>query len=81
MLSKIPTESTKIITQYVSGTSRNFFLGSGLCYAIQNEKYWDLPFLFLFPAIYAGYNTFKNKDDIVKYINQNSGLNIRFKYS
>lgn len=81
MLSKIPTESTKIVTQYVSGTSRNFFLGSGLCYAIQNEKYWDIPLLFLFPAIYAGYNTFKNKDDIVKYINQNSGLNIRFKYS
>ena len=53
MLSKIPTESTKIITQYVSGTSRNFFLGSGLCYAIQNEKYWDIPLLFLFPAIYA----------------------------
>ena len=81
MLNKIPTESTKIITYYASGTVQNFFLGSGLCYAIQNEKYWDLPLLFLFPGIYAGYNTFKNKDEIVKYINQNSGLNIRFKYS
>jgi hypothetical protein len=75
------TESTKIITQYISGTARNFFLGSGLCYTIQNEKYWDIPVLFIFPTIYAGYNTFKNKDNIIKYINQNSGLNIRFKYS
>ena len=33
----------------------NFLVGSGLCYSIQNEKYWHIPFVLFFPTAYTGY--------------------------
>jgi len=54
-----------IITHYVMGTSRNFLMGGSLCFAIQSEKYWEIPILFVFPSIYSGFYAFKNKDHII----------------
>ena len=42
-------------------------MGASLCYAIQNEKYWEIPVLVLFPTAYSGYHSYKNKDDILAY--------------
>ena len=48
---------------------RNILLGAGLCFAIQNEKYWHIPVTVIFPSVYAGYQTFKHTDSIVRCIN------------
>jgi len=33
---------------------------------MQNERYTHLPVIFLVPSIYAGYNLFENKEDVIK---------------
>jgi hypothetical protein len=58
----------RFITNYHLGSIRNVLLGAGLCYAVQNEKYTHLPIIFLVPSIYAGYNLFENKDDVVNFV-------------
>lgn len=60
-------EPAKVVTQYVFGATRNFMLGSGLCYAIQNERYLHVPLVVLFPSIYAGYHSYQNKEHILRY--------------
>jgi hypothetical protein len=62
-------EPIKFITNYHLGSIRNVFLGAGLCYAVQNERYTHLPVIFLVPSIYAGYNLYENKDDVMKWLN------------
>jgi len=58
-----------IIQHYMYGVTRNILAGGGLCYAIQNEKYLQTPLTILFPSIYAGYHLFKNKDKVLRWIN------------
>jgi hypothetical protein len=53
---------------FLYGSTRNLLLGAGTCYAIQREKYWHLPIVFVIPSIYAGYQAYKNKDEIKRYI-------------
>jgi len=53
---------TKVIP---NGTVNSFLFGSGLCYTIQNEKYWHIPLVLFFPAAYTGYQIYKNKDEII----------------
>jgi len=60
-----------IMTHFVMGTTRNFLMGGSLCYAIQNEKYWEIPILFIAPSIYSGYYAFKNKDIIINDLKKN----------
>jgi len=47
------------------GTISSFLLGSGLCYTIQNQKYWHIPLVLFFPTAYTGYQIYKNKDDVI----------------
>ncbi len=61
-------EPMKHIANYHFGTVRNLFLGASLCFAVQKEKYGHLPAILFFPSIYAGYNLFENKDDVVKWL-------------
>jgi hypothetical protein len=42
--------------------------GAGLSYAIEKEKYTEVPLTIFFPSMYAGYHLFKNKDDVIKMI-------------
>jgi hypothetical protein len=58
----------KYVTNFIVGTPRNFLLGAGLSYAIQNELYTHIPFIFLTPSIYAGYQSHNNKDSIITWI-------------
>jgi len=61
----------KLVTNnnhYIFGTTRNLFLGAGLCFAIENKKYWEAPVVFIFPSIYVGYQSFKNRDIIIENI-------------
>jgi len=61
----------KLVTNnnhYIFGTTRNIFLGAGLCFAIENEKNWEIPIAILFPSIYIGYQSFKNRDTIISYV-------------
>lgn len=61
-------DPVKYITNYHLGSIRNVLLGAGLCYAVQNEKYTHVPIIIFAPSIYAGYNLFENKDDVVKWL-------------
>ena len=58
----------KFITNHHLGSIRNVLLGAGLCYAVKNERYTHLPVIFLVPSIYAGYNLYDNKDEVVKWL-------------
>lgn len=58
----------KYITNYHLGSIRNVLLGAGLCYAVKKEQYTHLPVIFFVPSIYAGYNLYENKDDVVKWL-------------
>ena len=49
---------------------RNILLGSGLCFSIQQETYWHIPAVVMFPSVYAGYQTFKYKDSIARYLHE-----------
>ena len=61
-------EPMRYITNYHLGSFRNLLLGAGLCFAVQNERYIHLPVIILVPSIYAGYNLFENKDNVVKWL-------------
>jgi uncharacterized membrane protein YeiH len=61
-------EPIKYITNYHVGSIRNVLLGASLCFAVQNERYTHVPVICLFPSIYAGYNLYKNKDNVVKWL-------------
>jgi hypothetical protein len=70
IVSKINIDTTKTLTHqllHVTPT-RSFFLGAGLYYSISIEKYWHIPLVILFPSAYAGYHTFKNKEQVKKFI-------------
>ena len=65
--------NTQFISQTITRVIPNevissFLLGSGLSYAIQNEKYMHIPLVLLFPTAYTGYHVYKNKESITQYI-------------
>jgi hypothetical protein len=47
---------------------RNILLGAGICYAIEQDKYWHIPFAFIFPSVYAGYQGYKCRDAVRSFI-------------
>jgi hypothetical protein len=61
-------EPIKYITNHHFGSVRNLLLGASLCFAVQKERYTHLPIILVAPSIYAGYNLFENKDDVVNWI-------------
>lgn len=67
-LSKLTPETTKYITNYVFGPTRNILLGMSLAYAYEKEKYLHFPIIFLFPSVYAGFNIYKNKESIKEWL-------------
>lgn len=50
------------------GFVRNFTLGAGMAWAISQEKYWHLPFIFFIPSPYAGYQAFKHRDAVREFV-------------
>lgn len=42
-------------------------MGVGMAWAVQREKYWHLPFIFLWASPYAGYQTFAHRETIVEW--------------
>lgn len=63
----------KIIT--VSNFS-NMLVGAGLCYAIENQTYYNIPFILLFPSIFTGYNMYKNRREICNTLKTNTSFYI-----
>ncbi len=43
---------------------RNILAGAGICYAIEESKFWHVPIAFFFPSIYTGYQGYKNRVQI-----------------
>lgn len=39
----------------------SFFFGSGLCFVLEEKKYYHIPIVIFFPVVYGGYNIFKNR--------------------
>lgn len=66
------TQFPKIIPYNVYGTVRNILAGAGLCYAVQNKRYTEIPFTLVVPSVYAGYHVYKNKEDVVRWIKEMS---------
>jgi hypothetical protein len=62
----------KIIRYNVYGTVRNILSGAGLCYALQNKKYEEIPLTLVFPSVYTGYHVYKNKEDVVRWVKESS---------
>lgn len=56
------------IMTYTANAGSMFFLGCGIAYIIEEKKYEHLPIFVLFPSIYCGYNMYKNRDKIIKYV-------------
>ena len=67
---KLQEAAAKHITHNVRhfGFTRNFAMGIGMGWAIQQEKYWHLPIAFWFASPYAGYQLFKHRDSAVSWI-------------
>lgn len=42
-----------------------FLLGCGLCYSIEQKKYSHIPIVLFCPAIYCGYNVYKNRNTFI----------------
>ena len=66
--SRLATEQVKHSVNDLLGTPRNILLGAGLHYAVEREKYTDIPFIVLFPSIYAGYHAHRNRDSVINWI-------------
>ena len=66
------TQIPKVLTYYVYGTVRNILSGAGLCYAVQNKKYEEIPLTILFPSVYAGYHVYKNKEAVIHWVKEMS---------
>jgi hypothetical protein len=47
---------------------RSILAGAGFCYAIEEDKLWHLPVTFFFPSVYAGYQGYKNRVQIVNFM-------------
>jgi hypothetical protein len=62
------TESVKHTTVHFTGTLRNLLLGACLHYAIQREEYTHIPLIIIFPSIYAGYHSHRNKDLLLDWV-------------
>lgn len=45
-----------------------FFLGGGTAYILETKNYTHIPLFVLFPEAYCGYNMYKNRDALIKYI-------------
>jgi hypothetical protein len=43
---------------------RSIMLGAGLAYCIQQENYYHIPLVILFPSAYAGYHGYKNRTEL-----------------
>jgi hypothetical protein len=50
--------------------------GVGMAYAVQKEKYWQLPLALVFPYLYGGYHLYKNKDRVVQWFHMCSRKSI-----
>jgi hypothetical protein len=61
-------QAPTILMGAFTGPVRNLIMGGTLCYAIQQERYWHIPVILLTPSIYAGYNLFENKVEVMKFI-------------
>lgn len=71
-MNRVPSAITRIqpaITQIQHfGAARNVLVGAGLAYAISEGKYTHTPIAFVFPSVYAGYQTYKNRETIAAFI-------------
>ncbi len=52
-------------------TTRSFLCGAGLAYAISNEKYIHIPLTVIVPSAYAGYQAYKNRNEIAAWFKTN----------
>ncbi len=45
-------------------------MGAGMAYAISEEKYLHTPVIFLVPSVYAGYQTYKNRETVASFVKE-----------
>jgi hypothetical protein len=44
-----------------TGPMKSFFLGGGLCFALEKKNYLHVPIVFLLPVEYGGYMLYKSR--------------------
>jgi hypothetical protein len=69
------SKAETVLTHYVMGFPRSLVLGMGLSYAIETKKYLHIPLTILFPSVYAGYQAYKNRNDIMQWLINSNDLN------
>ena len=61
----------KVIERTNLYTLRNILMGASICYAVEGEKYTHLPVIVIFPSIYAGYQAYSNREELVNSFKSN----------
>ena len=56
-----------VITYKLGSPVRNFFMGAGLCYSLDQKKPWHIPVVLVAPTVYAGYQMYKQRDPIAQW--------------
>jgi hypothetical protein len=49
---------------------RSILLGAGLAYCIQQENYYHIPLVILFPSVYTGYHAYKNRTELQTFMKE-----------
>ena len=65
---RLTPETTRYVTNYMFGPTRNILMGMSLAYASEKQNYLHFPIILLFPSIYTGYHIYKNKEIIKNYL-------------
>ena len=53
------------VSVYHFGPVRNLMMGAGFAYAVEKDAaWWHYPIIFIAPSVYAGYNTYKQRDAV-----------------
>ena len=61
-------QAQEVIVKTAGNAIRGLFMGAGVCYALEEKKYYHLPLAVATPMIYSGYQMYKNKYEIRYFI-------------
>jgi hypothetical protein len=50
------------------GTLRNILAGISISYAVEDNRYMDIPVILIFPSIYSGYHLYKNREAVTVWL-------------
>lgn len=64
------TDSMRHQMNFNYGALRNVLLGGATAFALEKGYYLHLPIIFLFPSPYAGYQIYRNREDVLRVLHK-----------